>query len=189
MPAHATACIIHLFMLLMVSRFDNSAHFPRVKTFCFSLKNYLFVLVVCTMIYSARCCLDVLSNTARASLRYNKFRFTLRVGKNWKGKKELINHKIAQKWSSYYDLFRVEKYTHLERKKPLKYIFVMIVFVYNFFATWVFCLFTWNVIVCLFLWTWSCFSNFSWWVKRPITFGWRCLQKRYRGRPSTLRTL
>ena len=29
-------------------------------------------------------------------------------------------------------------------------------------------IFSWNVIACFFLWTWSCFSNFSWCVKRPI---------------------
>ena len=47
------------------------------------------------------------------------------------------------------------------------------------------CIFTCNVIACFFLWTWSCFSSFSWCVKRPITFMWNCFQKRYRG-PSVL---
>ena len=43
------------------------------------------------------------------------------------------------------------------------------------------CIVTWNVIACFFLWTWNCFSHFSWCVKRPITFTWSCFQKRYRG--------
>ena len=33
----------------------------------------------------------------------------------------------------------------------------------------------------LFLWTWSCFSNFSWCLtERPITYSWNCFRKRYR---------
>jgi len=45
------------------------------------------------------------------------------------------------------------------------------------------CIFTWKVIACFFLWTWSCFSNFSWCVRRPITYAWNnnCFQKSYRG--------
>ena len=40
------------------------------------------------------------------------------------------------------------------------------------------CIFTWNVIFCFFLRTWSCFS---WCVKRQVTFTWNCFQKRCRG--------
>ena len=36
-----------------------------------------------------------------------------------------------------------------------------------------------DAIAYFFLWTWNCFSNFSWCVKRSITFAWNCFQKRY----------
>ena len=103
----------------------------------------------------------------------------------WKGKKESRNHKIAQNWwSSYYDLF-TEREIHTFRTwkatEMFKYSFVMIVFVYVLHNVNMICIFTWNVIACFFLWTWSCFSNFSWCVKRPITYAWNCFLKRYRG--------
>jgi len=48
------------------------------------------------------------------------------------------------------------------------------------------CIFAWNVIAYFFLWTRSCFLNFLWCMRRPITFAWNCFQKRYRG-PSSFK--
>ena len=82
------------------SRFDVSACFPRVKTVCFSKKR---LVSSCRVHHDLQCPLlptidgitiDVLSNTADAS-------------------SDIINQNIAQKWSSYYDLFTESRITHI----------------------------------------------------------------------------
>ena len=83
-------CMYHLFMLRlqMISRFDISARFPAVKTFCFSLKrtcpslSYVpcSTVPVIAFIVNHRCSFKY--RTRESEILLNKFRFTcLRVKK------------------------------------------------------------------------------------------------------------
>ena len=81
----------------------------------------------------------VLSNTERASLRYNMFRFTLLVEKNRKGKR--VNKpqncsKLVIVLRFYLQNRKMHTFRTSKATKMFKYIFVIIVFVYMFCSTW-----------------------------------------------------
>ena len=84
----------------------------------------------------------VLSNTALESLGREKVKIYTSRGEKLKRKKELISHKIAKAWSSYYDLFTESKkntFWTWKATQMFKYIFVMtvMVFVFMFCAMWI----------------------------------------------------
>ena len=100
-------------MLQMASRFHISAHFPGVKPSVFRKKKGLFVLVVCIDHTGAIAAFTVnnicpFKYRTRESGREKVKIYTSR-GEKLKRKKELISHKIAKAWSSYYDLFTESK--------------------------------------------------------------------------------
>ena len=184
MPSHVFACITSSYY-----RWLRDLTFPRVsrsdKTFCFSVRSCRMRHdVQCTLLHSplhvnTACACHVLSSqygTRESEIEqvpiYTSRRKKLK-------RKEFINHKTATEKmvislrsdseSTEKNTFRTWKTTEM-----FKYIFVMtvMVFYYMFCTTWIWfvflsetwfrlCIFTWNMISCFFLWTWSCLSNFS----------------------------
>ena len=197
MPSHATACIIYSCYRWL----RDLTVFPRVFQ---GWKPSVFLEKECSFLsyapwYTVPIAAFNVNNAC--PFKYRTYESEIEqvpiytsCREKLKRKKDLINkpQNSSKMVIVLRSIHRVEKYTHLERKKPLKCLNIFLKWLYLYI--WyvlrnvnMICIFTWNVIACFFLWTWSCFSNFSWCVKRPITFAWRCFQKRYRG-PSVLFT-
>ena len=77
---------------------------------------------------------------ARVRVRTSSDLHSLRVGKNWKGKKIVNRQQNCSKMVIVLrSILRVEKYTNLERKKRLKCLNISLkwLYLYMFYATWI----------------------------------------------------
>ena len=124
-----------------------------IKRSVFLKKRPLLVLVECTIIYSTRCYIH----------RNHSCPFKYRTRES-EIKQIHVRGKIEKKKS-------VNK---PQNSSKIEFVFLCKT------DDWAFAIFTWNVIACFFLWTWNCFWNFSWCVKRSITYAWNCFRKTYR---------